>query len=204
MTITWLGHSCMKISENGYSVICDPYAPAFPIGFEKLEETADEVICSHEHDDHNYRDGVKLVSSGAPAFEFKFVNTFHDNKRGLLRGKNKICVMKTPSGLVAAHLGDLGHIPSEKQLEEIGKVDVLMIPVGGHYTIDAQTAKKVCDLLSPCVIIPMHYRGEGFGFDVLGTVEDFAKLFDKDEVTYLPSRLLEIDGKTSGVQIFKF
>ena len=204
MTITWLGHSCMKISENGYSVICDPYAPGFPQGFDTINETADAVFCSHDHGDHNFKDGVKIVSSGAPAFEFKFVDTFHDDKDGTLRGPNKVCVMKAPSGQVAVHLGDLGHIPTDAQLEAIGKVDVLMIPVGGFFTIDAETAKKVCELIAPRVIIPMHYSGEGFGIDVLTKVDDFAKLFDKSEVTYLASRELDIDDKTAGVKIFKY
>ncbi len=205
MTITWLGHSCMKISENGYAVVCDPYSPAPPVGFGTICESADMVICSHEHDDHNYRNGVKLVASGAQPFEISFVDTFHDDKNGTLRGTNKVCVIKTPSGKTAVHLGDLGHIPSKAQLDAIGKPDVLMIPVGGFFTIDAKTAKKVCEMISPRVIIPMHYRGEGFGFDVLGTVEEFTKLFGESAVTYYDANSLEINDKMpAGVAILKY
>ena len=87
--------------------------------------------------------------------------------------------MLEAEGLRVAHLGDLGHALSEEQLAALGTVDVLLIPVGGYYTIDAATAAEQVRALRPKLTIPMHYRGEGFGYDVIGPVEDFTAQFDR-------------------------
>ena len=174
ITITWHGHSCFKIEAAGHSAVIDPYTgvPGYP----ELSLTAGEVYTSHGHDDHGWIQAVRTeAEAGESPFRVTTVECFHDPKRGALRGENKITIFEV-LGKRIAHLGDLGHLLSEEQVKAVGKCDVILIPVGGYYTIDAQEAKKTADALDPTVIIPMHYRTGGYGFDVIGEPEDFLSL----------------------------
>lgn len=187
MKLTWYGHACFMLETDRGSLVFDPYAPGSVPGLELPQLTADMVICSHEHSDHYCPQGVKL-SGRKPGFSVKSIAVWHDDKEGALRGKNLVsCVEDSELRLV--HLGDLGHMLSPGQIEELGSVDILLIPVGGFYTIDAQTAWKLVQAIKPRITIPMHYRGPGFGFDNIAPVEDFLKLAEK--VEYLDTNVLE-------------
>jgi L-ascorbate metabolism protein UlaG (beta-lactamase superfamily) len=174
MTLTWYGHSCFLLESDEGSAVFDPYAPGSVPGLTLPTLTADAVFCSHQHADHNYAKGVAL-SGKNPAFKICRLDCFHDDAKGALRGQNRITVIEAEN-LRVAHFGDLGHMLSDKQLAKLGKIDVLLIPVGGYYTIDAVTAHALAEKIKPRVVIPMHYRGEGFGYDVISLVDDFLKL----------------------------
>lgn len=196
MNITWLGHSCFQIEEDGRSVVCDPYAPSYVPGLDDIQVMADAVVCSHEHGDHNYAQAVTLSGKGMP-----FVHTplacWHDDTQGSQRGSNTISIFDLPSGLRAVHLGDLGHMPDEATLQAMAKPDVLMIPVGGFFTIDAVMAKAVCDALQPKVIVPMHYRSDRFGYDVIAPVESFTALYAADCVKGFEDSRLTVTADTA-------
>lgn len=198
MKLTWYGHSCFRLEENGYSVVCDPFAPGSVPGLRDVCTRADAVLCSHEHRDHNYRQGVALCPSGAAAFSVRAVKSFHDECGGAKRGENLLHLVTLPSGLRVLHLGDLGHALSEETIAQLARPDLLLVPVGGHYTIDAAAAKAVCDALRPRWIIPMHYRGEGFGYDVIGPVGDFLRLFEESGITRLPGNVVTLPGACDG------
>lgn len=183
MILTWYGHSCFLLETAEGSVVFDPYAPGSVPGVELPPLTADAVLCSHGHRDHGFAGAVTL-SGREPTFRVTAIDSFHDDKHGLLRGKNKIYVVEA-EGRRVAHLGDLGHEPNEKQLVALGKIDLLLIPVGGHYTIDAKTADRTARAIGARLTVPMHYRGAGFGYDVIGPVEDFLALRE---------RVLKLDG----------
>lgn len=203
MKIIWHGHACMEIEEGGYRVVCDPFAPGSVPGIPDVKAKADAVYCSHGHDDHSCAKAVEIVSSGAMPFQLTDIPTFHDDAGGKKRGTNTVRVFDAPSGLRAVHLGDLGHMLSEAAIAAIGKPDVLMIPVGGFFTIDAKTAKALCDRLQPRVVIPMHYRGKGFGYDVIAPLEDFLALWAPEKITCLPGQTAEITTDTEpGVWVF--
>jgi L-ascorbate metabolism protein UlaG (beta-lactamase superfamily) len=103
------------------------------------------------------------------------------------------------------HLGDLGHLLGDEQLRQIGTPDVVMIPVGGYYTIDAVSAKQVADSLGAKIVLPMHYRGESFGYDVIGTVDEFTKLYSPKMVKRYESNSIEVDDDTAPqVAVLKF
>ena len=172
MTITWLGHACFLIETAEGSVVFDPYEPGSVPGVSLPALRADAVVCSHGHHDHSYAAGVAL-SGAKPGFTLREIPSFHDDRQGALRGGNQMTVLEA-EGLRLAHLGDLGHMLNARQLAALGQLDVLLIPVGGHYTIDAAQAAALVEALKPRLTIPMHYRGKGFGYDVIGTVEDFA------------------------------
>lgn len=176
MTLTWYGHSCFLLETELGSVVFDPYAPGSVPGLSLPPLTADSVLCSHQHADHNYARSVTL-SGKAPAFSLFRLSCFHDGQRGVLRGENIVSLIEA-EGVRLLHLGDLGHELSPAQLSALGRVDVLLIPVGGYYTIDAVTADKVSRSLSAKLVIPMHYRGEGFGYDLIAPVDDFLALSD--------------------------
>ncbi len=186
MKITWYGHSCFLVETGSGSAVLDPYAPGSVPGLKLPALEADLVLCSHEHSDHNYRQGVAL-SGKAAALRVEKIKSFHDKMHGVLRGPNTIHVLEA-EGLRLAHLGDLGHMLSEEQLAALGRVDILLIPVGGHFTIGPDTAAELAEKLQPAITVPMHYRGEGFGYAVIGPVEDF--LCRRDNVLRLEGNVL--------------
>ena len=189
MTITWLGHSCFCIEEEGYRIVLDPYEAMG--GYEAIDTAAHEVLCSHDHFDHNYTAGVTLLPARISPFTVRTVDCFHDDCRGAERGKNKIHVL-TAGGKTVVHLGDLGHLLSEEQIAAIGPCDVLLIPVGGHYTIDAQQAHAVAAAIAPKTIVPMHYAFGAYGFPVITGVEPFLKQFAKEDVVQLETNTLDL------------
>lgn len=171
MKITWCGHSCFLLETAEGSAVLDPYAPGSVPGLTLPQICADAVLCSHGHGDHGYAQGVAL-SGRKPGFSVTVIPCFHDEQGGRLRGENKIHVIEA-EGLRVAHLGDLGHPLSQEQLAALGQLDVLMIPVGGHYTIGPETAAETAKAVGARITVPMHYRGAGFGYEVIGPVEKF-------------------------------
>lgn len=190
MKLTWYGHSCFMLESADGSIVFDPYSPGSVPGLTLPPLTADEVICSHGHGDHNYTAGVKR-SGRTTSFSVLRIDCFHDEVQGLKRGKNHITAVDAENMRVV-HLGDLGHMLSPEQLERLGAVDVLLIPVGGYYTIDAAQAHALAGAIKPRITVPMHYRGAGFGYDVISTVDDFAAL--SENVKRLDGSVLEITG----------
>lgn len=176
MTIQWLGHSCFRIEADGYAIVLDPYADGSVPGLSPLHPSANEVLVSHQHGDHNAVQAVKVVPANAPSpFTITRVESVHDDADGTLRGPNTIHILEA-NGLRVCHLGDLGTMLTRGQLSAVGLLDALMLPVGGHYTIDARTAMAIDGALRPTVTLPMHYRTAAFGFDVIAPLEDFLAL----------------------------
>lgn len=164
--IEWSGHSCFTITnERGTKIVTDPFPDG--IGYKVPELCADIVTVSHDHFDHN---NLAMIKSNFTAvrergqfnidgIKIKGTKTYHDPQQGALRGENTVYTYNI-DGVNVCHLGDLGHELTQEQLKSIGKVDILMIPVGGLYTIDGEEAAKVVNQLNPKVVIPMHYKTE--------------------------------------------
>lgn len=188
--ITWFGHSCFKLTYGDYSLVIDPYKDGKVPGLKPLSINADEVFCSHDHEDHNYVRAVKLKQTKALSpFHVTKIQCAHDEDGGKKRGMNLIHVFEA-EGLRVAHFGDLGSALEKEQINEIGKLDVAMIPVGGFFTIDAKNAAELIDILKPRIVIPMHYKTEEWGFDQLAKVEDFIRL--RKDVRILTTNTLEV------------
>lgn len=174
MKLIWNGHSCFTLATEAGTLVIDPYEDGSVPGLSPLHLEADAVYCSHEHRDHGNRAAVAL--SGKPcAVEVEELATWHDEVQGAKRGPNTMRIFSA-EGLRVAHLGDLGCGLTPEQAEALSGLDALLIPVGGFYTIDAGQAKAVMDQLKPRVVVPMHYRGKDFGYEVIGPVEDFLAL----------------------------
>lgn len=183
MIITCLGHAKFLLElENGMRLVTDPFDAS--TGYPVVPVRADAVLVSHQHHDHNALDTVQgytrvLDTPGTHTLStdvsVEAIEAFHDGEQGRLRGKTLLSVISA-EGLRVAHLGDLGHLPGEKQAALLRDVDVLMVPVGGHYTIGPAQAKAVCDMLNPRVILPMHYRTAYNASWPIAPVEDFTKL----------------------------
>lgn len=164
MKIKWLGHSCFLLtSAGGVRVLIDPYDE--DLGYHVLSLEAEIVTTSHNHMDHNYIKAVKgkfthVKQAGKTEIQgiaIKGVPTFHDEAGGAQRGKN-IVFLYAIDGLNICHCGDLGHMLTPEQAADIGAVDIMMVPVGGKYTIDYRGASEVARLLKPALIIPMHFK----------------------------------------------
>jgi L-ascorbate metabolism protein UlaG (beta-lactamase superfamily) len=184
MKIQWLGHACFLLaSESGLRIITDPYtAGVFGLEYKPPTETADIVTVSHDHADHNNVADVKgnpqvvqgIGSKEAKGVQFKGVASAHDESSGKERGSNTIFCFAL-DGVSVCHLGDLGHDLTDQAVADIGGVDVLLVPVGGNFTIDAAVAEKVCQKLAPKIVIPMHFKNDRCpGFPVAG-VEEFTR-----------------------------
>jgi len=181
MKIKWFGQSCFMItSENGTKVLTDPFKKM--LGYKLPEIEANIVSTSHEHGDHNNINAVKssfvhineLGEFSEDGIEIKGMETFHDKFSGSKRGKNTVYNFKIDE-INICHCGDLGHILSSNQIEEIGNVDILLLPVGGLATINAFDAAQVIKQLNPTIVIPMHYRTKALGLIgyIFGTVDKF-------------------------------
>ena len=177
MIIVWHGHACFTLASEQGPLAIDPFVDHYVPGLSPLKLTAEQVLCSHSHGDHGAAQLVPLSGRPTP-FEVETLDTFHDPEQGTLRGKNTVHILSA-EGLRVAHLGDLGCMPTPEQVETLKGLDAVLIPVGGFYTIDAAQAKALVDDINPRVVVPMHYRSDSFGFDVLGTVEDYAALCDE-------------------------
>ena len=163
MDITWLGHSCFKIRGSQAIIVTDPFPPN--MGYTLGKITADIVTVSHPHPSHSYNEGIngehRLVK-GPGEYEISGVlmlgiSTFHDAVKGQSKGKNTIYLMEV-DGVNICHLGDIGHVLSDGQVEELGNVDILMVPVGGVSTINASMAAEIVRKLEPKIVLPMHYK----------------------------------------------
>jgi len=182
MKIKWLGHASFLItSDTGIRVITDPYATGGGIKYGEITESADIVTVSHGHSDHNNVAAVggkpevisKTGITRVKGIEFKGIPSYHDETGGRQRGNNIIFCFGV-DGMKVCHLGDLGHQLSDKQVSDLGGVDILLIPVGGYYTIDAKVATQVCNQLKPKVIIPMHFKTDKCAYPI-SSVDEFLK-----------------------------
>lgn len=203
MEITSIGHSSFKFRGKNATVVTDPYDPKV-VGLKFPKIQADVVTISHEHADHNNRadiEGEPLIISGAGEYEAKGVkvmglDTYHDNTNGKDRGGNVLYKIEI-DGVSIVHAGDLGHKLAEAQLDMLGDVGVLLIPVGGKYTIDAGTAVEIISQMAPKIVIPMHYKQSGLTaeFDELTGIDVFLKEMGKESIpavaklTVSPDRL---------------
>ena len=197
--LTWYGHSCFGLDLGaGGSVIFDPYSPESVPGAELPKGlAADLVLCSHQHGDHNAADRVKL-GGRKPAFTLKLLDSFHDPDRGKKRGPNKIALVEY-EGFRAVHLGDLGCPLTQEQIDVLKEPDLLLIPVGGFFTIGPEEAVKVLEQLRPRAAVPMHYRRGEMGFSVLSPLEDFTGRCPGWKEW--KSSVLEIGPDTAGVYV---
>lgn len=190
MTITWLGHSCFLLESGGFRALLDPYKDVR--GLEDIETEADAVYCSHGHFDHAYTDRITLTEGKENPFAVKEIPAFHDGQGGALRGRNTVRRFEA-EGVRVVHLGDLGHPLTEEQLEAVGPCDVLLLPVGGTYTVDFREAKEVAEAVGARVTVPMHYRKGERGFEVLTTLEDFLNQYPPELVRTYPGPTLAVE-----------
>ncbi len=187
MKLRWLGHAAFVIESAALKIFTDPFGEDVP--YPRIEETADVVTVSHEHHDHNVvrviqgdfktlkgldeeTKKARSMKKEIQGVKFRTIPSYHDDQQGKLRGENAIFVIDI-DGLRVAHLGDLGEQLNSDQVEQLGTVNVLMIPVGGYYTIDAQTAKETVELVKPNIVVPMHYKTKYIESWPIEGVEDF-------------------------------
>jgi len=190
MEIKWLGHSCFRIKSKTTTIITDPYSADF--GYNLGKVAADIVTESHQHPGHNNAAGVggiPRIVKGPGEYEISEViiigiAAYHDAKKGEIRGKNTVYLMELDDVSIC-HLGDIGHQLTDDEVEELGAVDVLMLPVGGKSTIDATTAAEIVRQLDPRIVIPMHYQTPDYKGN-LAPVDDFLKEIGQKDVSPQP------------------
>lgn len=180
MKIKYFGHSCFALNyENGAVLVTDPFDES--VTYAPCTIECDAALVSHDHFDHNHvqsLSGEFAVIKTAGKHEVKGIQitatlAHHDPEQGALRGENLLMRVEG-DGLAIAHLGDLGHMPNEEQLAALAGLDVLMLPIGGTYTIDTLQAEELVKQLKPRKVIAMHFRTEDYG-DCFVTCEQFAQ-----------------------------
>ncbi len=203
MKVKWYGHAAFKLTTaKGVRIIIDPYEPGFggALLYGTINDEADLVLTSHDHGDHNHVGPIKgkftrIEKEGSydvAGVKVKAIPSFHDPSKGKERGKNLIFVIEA-DGLKIVHTGDLGHTLDTGTLQNIGPADVLLLPVGGFYTIDAKEATAVMNAIKPKLAVPMHYKTDKCGFPIT-TVDDFTK--GKQRVKMLDTSELSVSKET--------
>lgn len=190
MEVNYIGHACFVIRfDTGLTVCFDPYKSGSVPGLSDANACADEVYCSHSHADHadyeSVREPIDRYTGEAPQIEV--IKSFHDECEGAKRGRNNITKV-TSGGETVVHMGDIGCDLTSDQLEIIKGCDLLMIPVGGFFTIDCKQANEMVKLIDPKVVIPMHYRSKKFGYDMISGREEFVELIGNDGDREIVSR----------------
>jgi L-ascorbate metabolism protein UlaG (beta-lactamase superfamily) len=192
MNVRYLGHAAFELtSESGTTVIFDPYeagAYSGALKYGPITGRYDIAVVSHDHADHcdkNVTAQAGTIVDRPGTFDIGAVRvtakpTYHDESKGSERGANLVSVVEV-DGMRIAHLGDLGHVLSDKELEVLKGVDVLFVPVGGHFTIDAETAVRVVDAIGPKVVIPMHFKTVKVDFPI-SPINRFTGLMGNVEV----------------------
>lgn len=193
MELKYNGHACFTLKGDDKSIVIDPFGF---IGYMQECESVDYCLCTHGHYDHHTLDAVEFKEvvdfDNYEKFDFvKGIKCFHDNDGGVKRGCNLIFVFDC-DGITFCHMGDIGEPLNKDLVNQIGKVDVLMIPVGGNYTIDAFAARDYVNALKPKLVIPMHYKTKRSNIDVDGK-QAFVSLFPDVEKC---GRRLRLDRKT--------
>jgi len=194
MEVRWLGHSCFQIRGKEAVIITDPYHPS--LGYSLGSPKADIVTLSHSHSGHSYIEGIggapkKIDGPGEYEMKGVFIigiATFHDNERGRERGKNTVYLLEI-DGMTLCHLGDIGHLPTPRLVEEMSNVDVLFLPVGGVSTIALPTAIEMIKRLNPRIAIPMHYKTPALTMN-LEPVDGFLKQFGIKQVVTQPKLIV--------------
>ena len=191
--LTYRGHACFEIACEDYTIVADPYTEV--PGYAALKLEAQEVLCSHQHFDHNAVETVTLLEGGKSPFVITEIDVPHDDCEGAKRGRNLIRIFEA-EGLRVAHLGDVGCMPEPAVLEQLKGLDAVMIPVGGTFTVDAGEADVLADAIGAKVVIPMHYRLENLGFDSIGMLSEFTAL--RKDVREYPGNTVEITAGMPG------
>ncbi len=187
MKIKWNGHASFTITaSDGTMLVTDPYDPSGYAGvlkYDQVKDKADGVLVSHNHADHNYAKGIpgspKIIKDSGQVKDIKIkgISTYHDESGGSERGENTVFVF-TVDGINICFAGDLGHQLSAEQIEAIGPLDLLLIPVGGTYTVDADGAAEIAETLNPKLIIPMHFKTDKCDLPISG-VDNFLEKMAK-------------------------
>jgi L-ascorbate metabolism protein UlaG (beta-lactamase superfamily) len=201
MKITWLGHAAFLLETQGLKIVTDPYDHNDNrIGYGPITIPVDIVTISHDHADHNYTKDLRgnpQTVKGSGSHEVKGITftgteTYHDPTTGSQRGGNTIFVMGA-EGMNLCHAGDLGHTLTRDKIEAIGPVDILLVPAGGFYTIDAAEATNIVEDLNPKLVIPMHFKTKVLDFPIVG-VDEFLK--GKSNVRRQGSSEIEVTKQT--------
>ncbi len=181
MDVIWYGHACFRIKDRTAAIVTDPYHKSIGLSLPSLK--ANIVTVSHGHPGHSNVKAVKggpFVIDGPGEYEVNNVfitgiRTFHDARAGKDRGKNTVFLFEI-DGLTVCHLGDLGHLPKQSQVEALGDIDILLVPVGGVDSLRASQAAEVISLLEPKIVVPMHFRMKDLAFKLDPVTKFFKEL----------------------------
>lgn len=213
MKLQYLGHACFRIiSEMGTTVVCDPYNGDM-VGFDMARARCDLVTISHHHADHDCMDSIVgspaeldiEIACAADDIAVESIATYHDDVKGAKRGGNLVFTFLV-DGIKVVHMGDIG-CKDREIVERIKGCDVLLLPVGGTFTVDAVGAKWYVDQVQPKIVVPMHYKTDEHNFDLDG-VDKFLALFDTSNVERSASDTLTLydapEGDTRVITLERF
>lgn len=179
MEIQWLGHACFKISDQGYSVVIDPYNYRYTEGYPELHTEADKILVSHEHYGHNCREAVKLSGKGEEGNPFRITSfpVDHDSVGGIMRGQCLVHVIES-GGVKIAHMADIGTQLNGGEISRLADLDAILVTAGSLTGLPSQEIWRMFEELFPRILIPMHYRDGNRGARRLETVRDLVNYFE--------------------------
>jgi L-ascorbate metabolism protein UlaG (beta-lactamase superfamily) len=211
MKIKWNGHASFTITaDDGTVIVTDPYDPGGYGGvltYDMVTDKADAVLVSHDHADHNYVKGLPgspqvIKGSGqVKDIRVKGIEMYHDKSGGSERGPNTVFVL-TVDGIHICFVGDLGHSLSQEQLQAVGPVDLLLIPVGGTFTLDARGAAEVAETIGPKIVIPMHFKTEKCTLPITSVDEFIAEMKNVKKLNASEADISQKTLPTSGLEVW--
>lgn len=198
--IIWHGHACFEVREENMNTVFDPH-DGTSIGLPKPRTKGDIILVTHDHFDHNAIDVVKekesiiidrIFNDYIKGIKIETREEFHDESMGRERGKIRIYKVKIKK-YVIAHLGDLGRIPEMSVIDWLKDVDVLLIPVGGTFTIDGKQAAKLIKMINPKIAIPMHYKVPGLSLPI-ADISNFINSVKKyvENIEFIDNNIYEL------------
>lgn len=189
--LKYYGHSCFKLMSGNVSIVFDPYKDNSVPNLTLPVISANLVLVSHEHDDHNAREKVITLLSYVD-IKYESFDIPHDNQGGKLRGKNKAHIVYL-NNLKIVHLGDIGCMPDENAIEKLKDTDVLLAPINGFYTLGADKIKELSDIIKPKLLIPMHYYKDynNSGYKDDNQFEQFKKLYPNVKIVRTDEIVIE-------------
>ncbi len=190
LKIEWLGHSCFRVTHKEYTIVFDPYKDDSVDGLPPMATTANQVICSHEHDDHYGKEKVQLVSTKNTPWKVTSISSYHDQQEGKKRGKNTITILEDGS-LKIIHFGDIGCTIDDPRLHH---ADIVFVPIGGYYTLEPHEIKELVNQIQPKVVVVMHYRSSTFGYPEIQNKDVYLELCD--DVHIVDTNTFEYDDQT--------
>ena len=191
LDILWLGHSCFLLDDGHIKICIDPYKDGSVPNLKLPSVSCNYVFKSHNHDDHNFLEGVMVTLNKVEDPNVEIISSYHDDQKGALRGKNDIHIFYL-GGYKIVHFGDIGCSLDDLEMEKLKNSDLFLMPINGYYTIGSEKAYQMFKILKPKIMIPMHYFYNNSGYKDDNQISKLINL-SKADIIFCPNKNIHLE-----------